>query len=205
MDDIKVSMTSFIDFTLRPDSPKPTKVREIKYREYTPANDYWKTLRELIVALHKDGQDSKILEASTITSDPKKLPNYAKAIAGYKKFLNKHQLEWFNPTNTSWSHNNLIINVNPELGLYVDGEPHLIKLYFKENTTPAEIQLNKSRAGAVAYLMWEALNKLCPQNIKMSFLNVTNGQLVTPAIENRDYKIALFGSVNTFLFYWNNI
>lgn len=201
---IKVSMTSFIDFTLRPDSQKPAKVREIKYREYSPAIDYWKPLRELIVTLHKEDKDPKILEPSSITSDPRKLLNYSKAVTGYKKFLKKHDLKWFEPSSSIWSHDSLSIAINPELGLLVDGKPHLVKLYFKEHTTPAEIQLNKSRAGVAAYLMWESLSEISP-NTKLSFLNVAKGLLVTPAVESLDFKIALQGSVNAFLYYWNSV
>lgn len=48
-------------------------------------------------------------------------------------------------------YNNLAILVNPELGLFIDGEPYMIKLCFKEATTPTEINLTKSRAAILPF------------------------------------------------------
>lgn len=205
MDNIKVSMTPFIDFTLRPDSQKPLKVREIKGFKYTVASDYWKQLRERIIMIHQKGYGPEYLEPVLKKVDKNRQDKYLRAIKEYPKFFKNRSFKWFNPPTGQWVYENLTINVNPELGLYINEEPHLIKLYFKEFTTSAEIQLNKSRAGAAAYLMWETLHDACPTGTKMAFLNVSKGQLVVPVLDKKDQRISLLGSVNNFKFYWENI
>lgn len=59
---IKISMTSFLDFTLMPDSQKIRKVKEIKYNEYSPGKDYWRKLRDKIVNIHAMNNDFSQLD-----------------------------------------------------------------------------------------------------------------------------------------------
>lgn len=200
--DIKVSMTSFIDYTLRPDSQKLAKVREIKNFKYSPAFDFWKLLRDKIEYINQENKDPIILNKLLSGLDEKKQANYQKAIKGYIKFHTQNDLEYFSPLASTWDYENLSITVNPELGLYINGEPHLVKLYFKEHTSSAEIQLNNSRAEVIAYLMWESFNKDCPPKTKMSILNVAKGQLVTPEIKRKDQRASLQISAYSFLLYW---
>lgn len=200
--DIKVSMTSFIDFTLRPDSQKLSKVREIKNYKYSPAFDYWKLLREEIEYINQENKDPILLNKLLSNLEEKKLANYQKAIKGYTKFHNQYDLVYFTPPSGIWEYENLSITVNPELGLYIDGEPHLVKLYFKEHTTSAEIQLNNSRAEEIAYLMWELFHKDCPPKTRMTILNVAKGQLVTPVIKRKDQRDSLEISAHSFTLYW---
>lgn len=200
--DIKVSMTSFIDYALRPDSQKLSKVREIKNFKYSPAFDYWKLLRDRIEFINQKSKDPIVLLKLLPRVEKKKQANYQKAIMGYIKFHSQYDLEYFTPPSGTWEHENLSIVVNPELGFYINGEPHLVKLYFKELTTSSEIQLNKSRAEEIAYLMWETFHRECPPKTKMSFLNVSKGQLVTPAIRRKDQRDSLEISAHSFLLYW---
>lgn len=200
--DVKVSMTSFIDYTLRPDSQKLSKVREIKNFKYSPAIDYWKLLRDEIISINQDGKSTARLSRILNLLDKKKQLNYQKAIKGYVKFHDQNELLYFDPPSATWEYESLSINVNPELGLYINGEPHLVKLYFKEHTTAAEIQLNNSRAEEIAYLMWETFHNSFPIKSKMSILNVSKGQLVTPEIKRKDQKASLEISAHSFLLYW---
>lgn len=201
----KISMTSFLDFTLMPDSQKVRKVRDIKYNDYNPGTDYWKPLRDSIKKYFQKGQNFSILEDILEDIDPKKLKNYRNGITGFKKFLKKYDVEFFDPESRYWVQNDFAVNVNPELGLYVNGVPHLVKLYFKEETTTAEIILNKSRGATIAYLMDLRLKEFYNENTRMSILNVKKGELNTPDIDPVDQEIALDSSVAHFMRIWNRL
>jgi hypothetical protein len=203
---IKTSMTTFLDFTLMPDSQKVRKVRDAKYEEYHPSKDYWKLLRDKIREIHSTDNDFSKLDDLLGIVSKNRLNNYKAAIKSYKKFLKKHQdIIWFDPPNKNWIYNELAISVNPEIGLYINGIPHLIKLYFKEDTTSAEIILNKSRASNIAYLMWERLHDECPPDTKFSILNVKKGRLVTPDFDPYEQQLSLINSANSFIFIWNKV
>ncbi|PRR86009.1 hypothetical protein [Clostridium luticellarii] len=208
--EIKISMTSFTDFSLTTDSRKLNKVREIKNRArstYTPATDYWKQLREEIVNINKNKLSLEHLKNLSNTIDPKKRSNYIKAINGYIKFFKKYlkdDFTFFAPKKDLWNYDTLSINVNPELGFVIDKKLYLIKLYFKEATTSAEIILNKTRAEEIAYLMWTTLSDFYKnKNVSMCFLNVSKGQLVIPEFDKNDQKIVLSVSAKSFINYWN--
>ena len=71
---------------------------------------------------------------------------------------------------------NIEVKVNPELGLEVNQQPHLIKLYFKADP------LAKPKTEVITHLMEIALRPYCPANCRMSVLDVRRHKLHTPAV-----------------------
>lgn len=65
------------------------------------------------------------------TVDQKKKQNYIDVIRQYKKFIRNKDIVWFDPGKSHWVSDDLIVRSSPELGLLVNDEPHLIKLFFK--------------------------------------------------------------------------
>lgn len=127
----EISLTDFVDFVVKAGTPKLTKVRQLKERgDYDPAGDFWKPLREAVVDFHRaGGQDKHRLDSVLVgLTDPKKRNRYPDAISGYKKFLGRKTFEWFNPPKTLWSAGGLDVRINPELGLIISGERHVILL-----------------------------------------------------------------------------
>lgn len=85
---IEISLTDFVDFVCKAGSSKLTKVKQIKKREdYSPAQDFYKPLREGIIEVHKnDGEKKDLKRIIDSITDSKKIRNYTEAIEGYKRF-----------------------------------------------------------------------------------------------------------------------
>ncbi|MNF05125.1 hypothetical protein D3C80_2047880 [compost metagenome] len=61
--------------------------------------------------------------------------------------------------------------MKPELGLLIDGRPHLVKLYLKDE------KLQKLRMDVVLALMEHSLRQDAPDGCSMSILDVKNSRL----------------------------
>jgi hypothetical protein len=66
--------------------------------------------------------------------------------------------------------------VNPELGLVVEGERHIVKLYFKDEG------LKKNQMDIISQLMEEALRPKAPHAELMSILDIRSGKLITRGV-----------------------
>lgn len=172
-DRITISLTDFVDFAIKSGSPKLTKVRQLKSRPpYKPAHDFWRPLREEIVELHRLGRSKGDLDTflSRLT-DQKKRGNYARCVKGYKKFLGRRQVQWFDPPSSDWRPEGLRIKINPEIGLQIAGDPHVIKLYFKKE------KLSKNRVEIIRLLMDRKLTNLAPDDTRFAVLDIPRGKL----------------------------
>jgi len=199
-----ISLTEFVDFVVASGSPKLTKVREIKRRHrlgYEPAADFWKRLREAIVDMHREGTPPKqldtVIEEQT---DQKKLTAYPKAVQGYRKFAGRKKWQWFDPPRATWSHHNLNIVVNPELGLVVNGKRFILKLYFKK-----EPKLSKRRTEAVFELMRLALEPTVMSESTLGVLDVQQGKLLKPGARAANLDALLNGEALSFESIWNSL
>ena len=196
-----ISLTDFVDFVIKVGTPKLTKVTEIKQRpEYSPAFDFWKPLRNGIRDFHKGGGANKsdldqILLGMT---DPKKLRRYPGAIRAYKRFLGRKQVTWFDPPADIWSHAGLNVRVNPELGLEIDGQRYVIKLYFKEEAP------TKSRLQVILELMRLSLDGSTASGDIFSVLDVSNTKL-TSATGNATVEPLLKGEAASFVQIWSSV
>lgn len=196
-----ISLTDFVDFVIRAGSPKLTKVVEIKQRsDYSPAFDFWKPLRDGIRDFHKAGgmNKSDLDQIMFGTSDPKKLRRYPEAIRAYKKFLGRKQITWFIPPTDIWSHSGLNVRVNPELGLEIDGQRHIIKLYFKEEAP------TKNRLQVILELMRLSLGSGLNNTNIFSVLDVSNTRL-TSSVSTATVGPLLKGEAASFVQIWEAI
>src|SRR5262249_4025296 len=147
---------------------KLTALRDIKTRPaYSPALDFWKSLREAIVESAKGG--TSLDEVLDEIKDSKKLHRYQLAVHAYKKWAKRNQIEWFDPPQRIWSYQDLQVRVNPELGIRLDGVPYVVKLYFKSEP------LTQRRLPVVLQVMKSALEY--PAN--MAVLDVGKSRLFT--------------------------
>jgi hypothetical protein len=193
-----ISLTDFVDFVIKAGTPKLTKVTEIKQRpDYSPAFDFWKPLRDGIRDFHKGGGTNKsdLDQVLLGINDPKKLRRYPDAIRAYKKFLSRKQFAWFDPPSQVWSHAGLNVRINPELGLEIDGQRHVIKLYFKEEAP------SKSRLQVVLGLMHLSLNGSQNCANTFSILDVCNTKL-TSTTSNGAVEPLLKGEASSFVAIW---
>ena len=170
-----VSLTTFVDFVSKAGSPKLTVVRNWKQREdYSPSRDFYKWLREGITEMHRNGLpltslDDVIAEAK---NERKRLA-YTELVEQYCGWCRekRNAFEWFDPPSCQWRYDELAVNVNPELGLLIGGEPHLIKLYFKAD------HLMASRIATVTHMMETSCAASAPDDCKMAVLDIHTGRL----------------------------
>jgi len=171
---IQISMTEFVDFVTKPGPPRLTVVKQAKKRHedgYDPKTDFYKKLRDGIVQHHQAGQPKSALDAlAQGVTDKNKIKAYPLIIQGYKKFLGNKKVKWSNPTKAAWVHGDLGVNVNPEIGLEINGKPHLIKLYFKAD------KLSKIQLQAILHLMQLKLGKT-KKPVTLGVLEVRRGKL----------------------------
>ncbi len=176
----QLSLTDFVDIVSARGTPKATKVRQLKRRPtYDPAADFYKRIREGIVEAHQADQGKVCIDRTmTGLTDQKKITAYPPIVAGYKKWWGKKSLVWFYPPNVLYSKHGVDVAVNPELGLEIDGTPHLIKLYFKADP------LAKNRVDIITHLMAITASGTCPSPSPtvMSVLDVRRGKLISPTV-----------------------
>jgi hypothetical protein len=172
---IRVSLTDFVDFAMKSGVPKITKIAHVKQRpDYSPAADFYKRLREAIVDAHRNsGGKSLIRTVANGQSDRKKKKHYPPVAKAYTSWWGRKNLVWFVPPRKVWKTGSVELRVNPELGLEVNGKPHVIKLYFKPD------KLAKNRAEMIAYLMEQQLRRNTGNGVAFSVLDVRRKNLMT--------------------------
>jgi len=166
-------MTDFVDFVSSMGSPKATKVKQLKNRpEYHPSIDFYKPLRDGITNIHIQNRERDSLnQILNSLADKKKFSNYSELIAGYSKWWGRKEILWIGTNSDLFSFNGVDISVNPELGVTVNGQEYLIKLYMKNEP------LNTYRVRVLTYLMEIALTNSVSPNTKMAVLDVRNSKL----------------------------
>jgi hypothetical protein len=199
---IEITLTTFLDFVIKVGPPKITCVKKAKQlysQEYNPTFDYWGSLRKGIVDIHKDkrGKESldQLLQGIALTN---KRERYNLCIKGYKKFMGKKDIEWLGSSKGIWRSGSLMVKVNPELGLRINGKDHMIKLYFKSKDLP------KTHVLAILHLINSITNK-DHRNIVPGILDVQNGHLITQNISAPDIEALLIGEASAFTAMWNTL
>lgn len=198
---MKISLTDFVDFVSKSGTPKQTKVAEVKSRnDYHPALDFWKPLRDGIVEHHRAGKSAKDLDKilSAVT-DKRKLDRYRECLAGYKKFLGKKTVKWFEPERKTEKLSSLEIIVNPELGLTIDGTSYILKLYFKQEP------ISKLRMDLIQFFMQHSLGKSVRKGIQFAVVDVQRGKMFSQKPVSRNYLPLLTGEAASFAAIWETL
>ncbi|WP_128656264.1 hypothetical protein [Paenibacillus sp. 598K] len=195
-------MTQFLDFSLKSNGPSKVKsVRDIKYSEYNPATDYWKALREAIPLFHEEKMKIDYLHDLIGKVNDKKKTNYLEAITSYEKFLKRKEEKWFDPGKSFWSFGSLSVKSSPEVGLFLKGEPHLIKLYFNKE------KIDKRRAKNALALLATSTTNGSVNEAKYSILDVRKGKLHLATSDHleTDVILALEAEATQFIHIWNSV
>lgn len=174
---IRISLTDFVDFVVASGRPKQTKVRQIKNRDdYHPNFDFYKQLRDSIVAYHAEDINNKsYFDAFMATViDAKKTEKYRHLVQNYKKILGKKVCENQPNERTLWTYSELEVSVNPELCVNIDGEKHLIKLYFKSE------KLSALKVEVILYLMKHSLPNITGVE-QYAIFDVYNNKIIKEA------------------------
>jgi hypothetical protein len=191
----RISLTDFVDFVARPGmGAKLSKVREIKHRgPYSTSSDYYRPVREAVIRTHAGGRDKWDIRDLLAQRDHlERLGFIADAYIGW---WGQRRLEWFEP---GWHMHNLQglpFSVNPELGLEIDGRPHLVKLYFKEN------ELQQPLADVAARMMFRVLSEQSPRDTAMAILDIRRRRLWCMT-RRPDLDVLLDAEVAAFTAMW---
>jgi len=195
-------MTTFTDFIIKSGRTKITCVRDAKklYQDgYEPAHDFWRLLRKGILDMHRRGRPKSDLDQVLIgLHDRKKINLYPMRVSAYKKWIGRKKLEWVEPRTADWSHEDLDVRINPELGLLVNGKHHTIKLYFKKEP------LSKSKVDLLLYMLQSKLNLDDVPSIA-GILDVANGKLIVPTGEIEHIEALLIGEASSFSAIWKRV
>jgi len=169
----QISLTDFVDIVSKAGIPKATKIAQVKNRPiYNPATDFYKPLREHIADTHKSAGNKKSLDVVLAKlNDLKKKNNYPPLIEGYKKWWGKKEITWFKPPRDAYTRNGFEIILNPELGLNINDERYVIKLYFKSDS------LSVQRIKIITDLMEHQLRSQVKKADKFGILDVRNSKL----------------------------
>jgi hypothetical protein len=202
VDKIRISFDSFIDFTLKPDSLKPSLIRSLQSEVLPSRPDYWKPVRDAVTDVVCVGKPIKQL-FSVIDQAPSECRiNFSRAVSGFDRFFaGAGDAVCFAPPKAIWVRDELIVSVNPEIGMVINGIPCIIKLYFKEYADTREVRMNKERAMVSIQMMADAFENVSASRCRMALLNVATGQLLTPRTDG-DIKVALACSADTFTAMW---
>lgn len=104
-------------------------------------------------------------------------------IAGYKSWWGRKTITWFPPPRETYSSAGVDVAINPELGLEIDGQRYVIKLYLK-----ADEVLEKTRADLIVTLMNHVLSPAQPEGTQFSVLDVRKSKQFTYSLTRRDFQ-----------------
>ena len=92
------------------------------------------------------------------------------AIKGYKSWLGKKSVAWFQPPREELSVSGIDLMVNPEIGLNINGQRHIIKLYFKAD------KLTKFKTDVITCAMEDTLRSKAKPADLMTVVDVRRGR-----------------------------
>jgi hypothetical protein len=200
---IEIGLTQFIDFTVKRSSARVNFVKKVKYQgEYDPAIDYWRQLREEIKRIHENNIGLGKLKNLLPAIHAKKKENYEAAIEQYIRFFKGKQIEWFEPGRAYWVFDELVVRSGPDLGLFIDGTPYLLKLYFKGKTE----NVDKRNAEISLTLMKDSTNVNLSDGAIPAVLNVQKARFYPFESEtDTDMKLALEADAQQLIYLWKKV
>lgn len=200
-DKIQLSLTDFVDFVSKTGSSKLTQVKKVKSRDaYHPAQDFYKALREGIIDIHsKNKQKNELNKILASITDTKKVKSYRSVVAGYKKFWGRKNIEWFEPPFKHWVNDDIDVRINPELGLSINNEHYVVKLYLKGE------KLSKAKIDQILTLLESELRSELPAEVKVAVLDVQQGKLYPKSDNNMSLLPLLMGEAKSFEIMWKQL
>jgi hypothetical protein len=194
----RVSLTHFVDFTLKIGAPRLTLVKDFKEHRYDHLTDFYKPLRESIVDMHeKKRPDASLDDLMGTLTDERKRRIFPGLVTGYRKFLHAQKPVWFTPPTSVLAMGDSEININPELGFEINGTPHLLKMYFRGEA------LARRRVQITLSLIMQALAASRPGTV-FGMLDVKNARLHTlKAAPNPKLNLLMRGEMASFATIYN--
>jgi hypothetical protein len=126
---------------------------------------------------------------------------YDAAMRGHARFVRGKTIRGFEAPNATWAVDSLRVRVNPELGLRINDQRYIVKLYFR-----AEV-LSRSRVQALVALMEDVLRREVPPAVTFGILDIANADLRVADARSSitDTWIALQSEARAFIEIWNRL
>lgn len=169
----KISLTQLVDVIARKGRNKAKMVFSIQRKlsePYDPKRDHYRALRRALQEAHTQVNPKGYLDDFLKTvSEPARLKRYSRLIRAYKRWVGRKAIDQFDLLPTTYEHMGIAVRINPELGLIIDGIPHVLKLYMKDQS------LRREDAEIVAALMRHAYGN--GRSAHYAVLDVNNAKL----------------------------
>jgi hypothetical protein len=204
LDKIEIGLTQFIDFTIKQGQAKLSHVRQVKYQEdYHPAKDFWKAFREGVREMHEKGYTFDYLDKIAAEVHIRRRAQYIDAVKKYKRHFRNRDVEWFDPGKSFWTYGDLAVRSTPELGLIIDGQKHLVKLYPKDS----DDRFDKWTINSALTLMAHSTRSQEVWDATFSVYQVKKAKRfsIDPANMRDDDLIILEGEAAHFVQLWNKV
>src|ERR1700744_4514816 len=157
-----VPLSTFVEFTVAQGTARGATVGSTA-TDYDPRRDFYKGLRERTVRQLVDGWDAQELRRSLREgANPRKQASYEACRRGLSRWAAGKDLTATRARPGFWHAAGLEIRVNPELRLTIDGNRHLVKLYFKAD------EMSAARAENTLFL----LSEIAPQGSRAAVLDL---------------------------------
>lgn len=195
-----ISATTYIDFLSATGTTRLAVVRDAlrQYGEpYEQRRDFYRPVREGIIALHRSGRDRSALSALIEPVDDRRTAHVRACVEGYQRWLGKKLIVWVRrPKPVPWQSGELRVHVNPELGIAVNGVRHFVKLYLKGKL------FSQKRANLLIHLVSKAVPDL---SVTPAMLDVRRAKLYAQTASPRDLEIILRSEAFSFVAMWDEL
>ena len=197
---MRLTLSDFIKFAAASAEAKITKLRDVKRREeYTPATDFYHQIRPRLVDAARSGRVPQRDELVGVPHEKKVRHFNAIAKGAVKWFKAQGEWEWVQPERTIWEVDELQVTVNPEIGMVLNGTPHLVKLYLSKD------KLQQRRVQIVTHLMSKTMRDDVEPGTQFAILDVREARLFANPEVPRDLEALLHGEAAFINAIWNRI
>src|SRR6266545_5696115 len=94
---MQITSTTYIDFLLATGTTRVRVVRDARrhYENgYAQGSDYYRPVREGIIAMHRDGLDPSAMDEIVETARPERRENFKACVDGYRRWISRQGIVW---------------------------------------------------------------------------------------------------------------
>lgn len=131
-----ISISEFTTFLNSVGTPKLNSVKqaiEKRKKPFAPYVDYWHHFKKAIIDSLKQNNNYLGLDVLDNISKADKKESYKKMIPRFNNYFKGKSVQWFDPPRSLWNIGEIDIRINPELGLIIDNQPYIIKLFISND------------------------------------------------------------------------
>lgn len=197
----KISMSSLADIASNSGLKRQSKVRALKRRgPYSPGIDFYKSLREGLVDVHRGGiTKAQLGQLAESQSDPRRSGPYRSAVAAYLKWWGQKDIALLDPPRDTYSKHGVDVSVNPEMALSINGTTYLVKLHL--NRDP----LDTFKVNVITSLMELVLRAKCTDGEVMAVLDVNRAKLHPLGTHAEKYRLLIDGELAYIAGIWESL